>query len=366
MSTGNPDVNVRFGLGVPGNFWWSPWQQHFITEFVAIPRAIGPNNGYRVRIRTADYFAKFNRASRVQARKGAISEIVREIAEFNQLSQTVIEPTRGTYSLIQSYEPDFTFILRRLLSRAVNDRGRGNFKLFFKDGALHFHSPDFQAQLHELDYFSSARGVELFQNDLSQLQVARGAARVKVITFDPLTSETHVVESKLDQVLKLAKNTPELRKLSIDLNCMMHVGQNLAVDSENFAQNKFEQERSQLYTLSLVTSKTPYIRVGDFLNVAVEPTASPSPWSGYYYVERCRHVIDNSTLNSSFILRRGEFNSAGKPNFNQAEVFNQSEGVKSSAPGQLLNVSAVRSSTKLKGSESATLKPILDPQSAEF
>lgn len=363
MSTGNPDVKVRFGVGSPGNYWWSPWQDHIVTEFVALPKAIGKNDGYHVKIATADYFVKINRDKKVQVRKGKISEIVKAIASDNQVEKTVVEDTSGKYSLVQSYESDVTFLFNRLLLRATNDKGRGNFKAFMRDGALHFHTPDYQSTIHELNYFMGSAGLELYQSDRSQIQIQKGAARVHVITFDPLTGETKSVTSKEDRILKLAKSTPVLSKApQSDLNLLMHIGQNLSADGDNFAQSKFEQEHSQLYEMILVTTKTPAIRVGDLLNIVLQPSSDPSPWSGYYFVSGVKHAINNGGLTSSFVLQRGELNKSGGTNFNQTSVYDSSVLTsEQDSPGQSLNVAAVNSSTRSRGIESNTLKTVQNP-----
>jgi phage protein D len=363
MASGNPDVMVRFGVGTPGNYWWSPWQPHIITEFVALPKAIGNNNGYHVKISTADAFVKASRSKKVQVRRGKISEIVAAIASENALEKTIIEPTRGTYSLIQSYESDTSFLLKRLLLRAANESGRGNFQVFIRDGALHFHTPDYQATIHELNYFTGTSGLELYQVDQSQIQLQRGAARVHVITYNPLTGETKSVTSKEDRALKLAKTTPTLSKVpQADLNLLMHVGQNLDADCENYAQSKFEVEHSQLYQLTLVTTKTPTIRCGDILTLNVQSSSEPSPWSGLYLVQSVRHAIENGSLTSAIILSRGELNKAGGTNFNDTAVYDASVLTsESDSPGQALNVAAVNSSTRSRGVESNTLKTVLSP-----
>ena len=357
LASGTPAVQVRFGLNSVTSAWWSPWQDHLVTAFTAVPKSLGATDGYHVKLSTADALVKLMIAKKVAARKGRISDIVLGLAADNGLNG-VVEPTVGTYNLIQSYQDDTSFISDRLILRALNSQGRGGYSFYLRDRDLHFHTLDFHAAVHAVNYFTSSTSVDLYQCDRSQLQLQRGAALVTAITQDPLAGETHVTNSDPARVMRLGTSTPELSKVKgANLNLLMHVGQNLG-DHGNYAQARYEHEHRQLYELELLATKLPAIRAGDLVNLTLQPGSQPSPWSGYYGVRAVSHSFDNGKLMSRFTLWRGELNKSAST-FNSAAVVDRSVLTSAAdAPGQALNVAAVEATAAARGAESNTLKTV--------
>jgi hypothetical protein len=366
MSSGDPDVLVRLGLGTPGNFFYTPWQQHVITHFSAVPHSIGERDGFQVKIHTADVLSRIDRVNyKAVARKGKISAIVEQIAADQQIV-SVVEPTVGVVSLIQSFESDFDFIIQRLAGRALNSKGRGNYRLYVKDNALHFHTIDYQASVKDLNYFFKSSAFQLIMTDRSQECLMHGAAGVKAVLYDTLTGEIRTSESKAENVLKLGNSTPDFSGVTGAARpLLMHVGQNLVADCDGVVQSMYERERSQMYELLLMTSKTSTLRVNDLLSINLNPTPSKvSPWTGYYAVSSVKHIIEKGDLVSSFILNRGETNTnqgdfAGLKSIDLKTISGAND-----APGQSLNVKEVESSALTRGPESSRVRTVLNPELA--
>jgi hypothetical protein len=367
MATGDPDVLVRYGLGSGGNYKWIPWQEHTITEFSAIPQSIGDKDGFQVKLSTSDRAARIDRARKTKAHSGKVSDIVRKIAADNGFDKTVIEPTTGVVNMIQSYESDVSFVLRRLAPRAINLKGRGAYRFYLKDNVFHFHTVDYQSSVRSLDYFFQSSAYTIIQTDQSQAKVRSGAARVRAILYNPLTGELRDIVSSPDKILRFGNSTPNFEDIDdIEQNLLIHVGHNLEVDAENYIQSTYEEEHSQMYELMLMTTKTPSLRINDLINVNLSPQPGKwSPWSGLYCVASCKHVLEQGNLVSSFVLQRGELNKP-RSNFNDLNELD-SNAVRGSfdAPGQAVNLKSVDSSRFTTGAESGRIKTVLNPSTEQ-
>ena len=343
MSSGEPECKIRFGIGTPRAMQWLPWQRHFITEFSAIPYG---NGTHHVKICTADPLWKISRAHKIVSRQGLISDMVKAIAAEHQI-EAIVEPTIGKFSLVQPRISDFTFIVDRCISRAVNEKGRGNFRLYVKDSVLHFHSPDYQSELKELSYFGPTNSLSLIQSDRSQVQCEDGAAGavVRMVAHNPMTGETQAVRSDSSRVLKIGNSAPEIPQ-EYDRIFSYHVGENGAVEGENIIQNKYEQQRSAMYSLELKTTKTPLLRINDFIDIKLGKSGADTSWAGYYSVSQSTHVIDKGDLVSAFTLHRGELqtNRASQQAMRDAGNTNIVSSA-NEAQGQQISLLAVGSST---------------------
>lgn len=349
MATGTPLLRCRLGVGVPDSMYWLPWQEHIITDYRASLESINEQSGHLCQITTQDRMYLTTRGTQVVARRGTISSIVADIAAENGFDQTVIEDSPGKGVYVQSYQTDLNFIKRRLVLRARNSNNRGNYVFFVRDNTFHFHSPDYQADLHKLAYYQ-APSATLVQMDKSQAMLDNGSAGAQAITYDPYTGNTRVIVSNPEQALKLSDSIYDVSTIpGIQRSIQYHLGINFPQEAEAICQNTYEKARLATYSLKLEVDRFISIRHGDFINIMVTPaTSKASPWSGLYYVAGLTHAVQKGTVKSEYRLTRGEITKS-LSNFTQVNdgsmlVVNELE-----AQGQELNISELRSSNKTKG-----------------
>lgn len=356
MSTGVPEVRVRWGIQGSNGPVWTPWQQHFVVNYNANPKGIGNQNGHEVKLETADLLYISSDIQRVGAHKGLISKIVQGIATRMGFDEIVVEPTIGQASYVQSYETDLDFLKERLLPRAVSSKGRGDYRMYVKDNQFHFHTPDFQASLQHLDYFNS-NGQALRLNMIDDTQEGEGVAGVKATSYDPYNGVSQIFVSDSKKVLKYGTTMPKLEAFGIGKHLACHLGTNPEMEVQNFVQSLYETERHRLYKLLLMTAKTPFLRINDLLNISISPTnSSSSPWSGYYSVVGVKHIFDRGSLTSSFNLTRGEM-TGPIGTFKSLKDLGVDVLEKNlAAPGQDLNLPEVEKSELIQGTGSRVVK----------
>jgi hypothetical protein len=347
MAAATPRIRFRLGYGTPSNIFWLPWQEHVVTFFSAILESIGGQAGHTIEMETQDLQFLMTRGSKFAARKGSISRIVNEIASSYDFGENVIEETHGEGLYVQSAMDDAEFIRKRMIRRARNDKGRGNYLFYFKDNALHFHSPDYQGELHTVSYFQ-ATGAALTQIDHSQKLIDQGVSGTKVLAYDPYTGQTNVAASDPAHALRLSDSIYDYSKIDADLQIPYHQSANFAQEAEVIGQNTYEHSRSETLALRLEVDKTIQIRHGDFINLIVTPSDSKaSPWSGFYLVSEVQHVVLKGSVRSVYTLARGEIR---KSLVNLTST--QSDEIliiEQDAPGQDLNVGELKSSQRTKG-----------------
>jgi hypothetical protein len=359
MSAEAPQVNTRLGVSAGGNTgFYLPPQNHTVTSYQAIPH----QDGHTIHLETADMMFEISKAdNKVHLWHGRISEIVEEIAKKNGL-KAVVEPTRKTSeSYIQSNIDDISFILKRLVPRALNDKGRGSYRLFLRDNALHFHTPDFQANLYLLNYFNGSPAGMLRVADRTQLASRRGAGGVIGIVYDPITGETTVTEEDPSKTLNYAKVTPKLTTPSNPIT--YHLGSNRLDELKAIVQNHYEQPYMGMYEAMLELHQVPSVQLNDLVNLVIQPGQVLSPWSGLYSVVELVHDVEDGALRSVFKLQRGELEAAGQAFKDLDNGLNVQENF---ATGQAINLANVKSSgvtqggaERLPGGE--LLKPVQSP-----
>lgn len=347
MAGGTPRIRFRLGFGLPDNMFWLPWQEHIVTQWSANLEGIGDQAHHLIELETQDLQFLLTRNSNVAARKGTVSSIVTAIAESHGFAENVIETTKGEGLYIQSFADDADFIRKRMIRRARNDKNRGNYLFYTKDNVLHFHSPDYQAELHRVVYFQT-NGAALTQIDPSQKLIDKGVAGTAVIAYDPYSGQTKVIPSDPEKALKLADSIYDFTKASAVLQIPYHLSANFSQEADAIGQNLYEHARGETLKLNLEVDKTIQIRHGDFVNLIVTPSDSKSsPWSGYYLVTELRHVVIKGSVRSVYTLSRGEIT---KSLANLTTV--RSEDIlviEQAAPGQSLNVGELKSSQRTKG-----------------
>jgi hypothetical protein len=351
MASSNPRLRFRLGVGVPDAMFWLPWQEHIIVHYTAVLTSLNEQAGHTVEFETMDFMYLLTRGNLTQARKGTVSKIVTDMATEFGLKELVIEPTTGIGAYIQSYQDTAHFIRKRMVGRARNDKGRGNYLFYFKDGALHFHSPDYQAQVHSVLYYQ-ANSANLAQIDNSQRLLDDGDAGTVMTVYDPYTAKTLVSGNDPTKALKYADSIYNISSIpGVALNLFHHVGPGIPEEGQIIGQNVYEHARSNTFNLILEVDKTIQIRHGDFVNLVVAPSdEKASPWSGYYLVTSAKHAIIKNAVRSVYTLARGEIQ---KSLTNLTEV-RQSDILISeqAAPGQALNIAEIQNSQRTKGAAS--------------
>jgi hypothetical protein len=346
MAAGTPRIRFRLGYGTPESMFWLPWQEHIVTFFSAILESVGDQAGHTIEMQTQDLQVLMARSTRFESRKGTISKIVQEIASAYEFGENVIETTTGEGLYVQSAMDDAEFIRKRMIRRARNDKGRGNYLFYFKDNALHFHSPDYQGELHTVSYFQS-NGAALTQVDHSQKLLDRGVGGTSVLAYDPYSGQTSVAASEPAHALRLADSIYDYSKTGANVKIPYHMSTNFAQEAEIIGQNTYEHARSSTLNLNLEVDKTIQIRHGDFINLLVTPSDSKaSPWSGFYLVTEVRHVIQKGSVRSVYVLARGEIR---KSLVNLTSQRDEILVIEQEAPGQSLNVGELKSSQRTKG-----------------
>ncbi len=350
QSLGTPKIRYRIGVGAVGKTAYLPWQEHIIVSMGAALQGMGTSAGHLVRLNLVDALFTSSRRSKVVARRGKISDIVKTIAQENNLTDFVVEPTVGEGAWIQSFVDDVDFIRKRMVPRAINDKGRGNYRFYVQDNVLHFHSPDYQAALKDLVYYQT-NNVSLTQLDDSQSYLEAGASGVRLIVYDPYTAQIKEVVSDPTKALRLGNVMHQLINVTgADLNYPFHLSTNSPQEADNLAQSIYENARSQILGLKIDIMRSIFLRVGDLLRITITPTSGKNTvWSGIYSVTDAVYRVESGTMTSSFVVKRGEFQTSSlAPTainvLGDSVVINDQE-----APGQPINLKLAQSSPLTHG-----------------
>lgn len=348
MASGTGRLRFRLGVGTPDNMFWLPWQEHVITHYSALLESIGTQAGHIIEFETQDFMFLISRTTKTVARKGTVSKIVGDICQEWNLQANVVEPTTGDGAYIQAFIDDSKFIRERMIRRARNQKGRGNFLYYFKDSVLHFHSPDYQAEVHNVIYYQ-ANSAALVQIDNSQRLIEQGNAGVEMTAYDPYTAQTKVLYSDPAKALRYSDSIYQISRIpGVQRQLSYHSGVNFQDEAEVIGQNVYEHARGETFNLSLEVDKTIQIRHGDFVNLVVQPAdEKASPWSGFYLVTEVKHVVQKGAVRSLYTLARGEIRKSLRnltASTGQDILVNEQE-----APGQPLNIPEIKSSQRTKG-----------------
>lgn len=305
LATPSPSIQFRYGIKVKEEPQWQPWQEHIILSHAVAPESRGTGSGSVLRVVSADQLYAMDRARKVTSRKGKISAIVRQIAQENSL-EAVVEDTSTSGVYIQSFETDAAFIRQRLCPRAVSAKGAGQYLFFVRDNVLHFHSPDYQAAVHAVNYHASS-AFEMVASEHGQQLFAQGVAGARLVVHDPYTGETREVLSDPRKTLRYADSLYPFWNLKGGMcNHFYHLGQNEPTEVAAMAQSVYDSARASSNNLEVTFTSYVDIRVGNFLEVIHDQTAEPSPFGGLYHVIGAVHRIKDAALTSTFKIQRGE------------------------------------------------------------
>lgn len=354
MFTGTPRMRFRLGVGTPTEMVWMPWQDHVIRFYSGILESSGDAAGHHLELETADDLFKLSRVNKTTVRRGAVSDMVATIAKENKL-ESVIERTQGEYSFIQSYIDDTSMLFDRLRPRATNDKGRGNYVCYIKDGILHFHSPDYQAEVKELNYFSTPY-VSLAQVDHSQRLWDEGISGISLVVYDPYTAEVRTFDTDPEKALRLSNSVYDFASVGgTNLNMFYNLSLNRPEEALSLAQNTYELARSKTFEIVATFTRLVSLRAGDIVRLTISPSdKAASPWSGYYLLAKTVTKVEDGAVHIVCSLQRGEIQQM------QAQVTlqapNQQLSPITQAPGHDLNLRAAQDShlTRAVGSRTST------------
>jgi hypothetical protein len=349
MSTANPLLEFRLGFGTPKDTYWLPWQRHIIKNYYARYEGIATAAGHLLVFVTADVLIRLERANKVVARKGTVADIVKAIAGENGL-ESVVEDTDGKFILYQSFIDDTRFIRNRLLPRAINRKGRGGYYFFILDNVLHFHTPDYQSNARQMNYYD-VFGTELAMNDLSQDPNLwdSGVAGIRVVAHDPFTGQTQEVDSDPEKAMRLADSIYQFQSVPNGAwNTPYHLSANPPIEADAIAQFGYQRSRQQVFKTNVTVDKTISIRHGDLLNLSIaQQNSVASSHSGYYYVTSTAHIVKKQAVSTVYTLERGEVR--GQDQSLSAQNVQKQLVPEAKAPGEFPNILEVQSSEATKG-----------------
>ena len=354
-----PKAYFRMGSVSDDTFWY-PWQEHVLTAHSAQPTGHENEAGHLIALSTSDRLFDMGRSSKTVARRGTISQIVAAIAEENGIEKTVIEETDGEGVFIQTYVSDDDFIRNRLLPRALNKKGSGGYFFFFKDGALHFHSLDYQADVRTFDFYSNP-DVDITTTDRGQQLFSDGVAAVNIIAYDPFTGQSKEITSSPESAPRMADVLyPYASVTKGALNRFYHLGQNSPSEVTALAQYVYTAARLRSFEVNVTFYGLVNIRIGDVVQLLVRQQISMgAPMSGTYYVTKARHRIAEKTLMTTLTLNRGETSRLS----NSVTVAASTDQLtpRLASPGRPLNLSELSASAATKGAESKTSRTVVVP-----
>ena len=335
-----PKVQIRIGVSQGQGIFWFPWQNHilFYTDIVPLGK------GYSVTFITADFLEASKRQYKTRFHSGTIQSIVEKIAVDNDLNY-VVEPTEGSWSFLQSNQTDGDF-LAKLAPRAVNKFGRGGFRYYVQDNALHFHTLEYMATIRNANVFSLS-GTKVVLSSRVQDAVDEGGPGVKVLGIDPYEGQAYAFESDPNKVVIHGNQAPDLSTLS-RLFIGLHPSANRLDELKAVAQSHYDWARADLMNCTLTIEKGYPVQINDIIRTTLNSaSAQQSPWGGLYTVMAVSHVITKGTSMSTIKLQRGEFlvsNLAGST---------QSDGALSTsdyaAKGQPLDLNEISNSLVTNG-----------------
>jgi hypothetical protein len=287
--------------------------------------------------------------------KGKISSIVQAIvALYDQ--EAVIEETNYEGFYIQSFQSDLDFLRNRMLYRAKSLRGIGNYQMFVKDGIVHFHPPDYRADLKLIRYFKGP-GTDLLKSDQGQIMLDKGVAGVRFVSYSPFGGQFKEIVTDRTKTLKFGNVIPDIERLKgAEVNYPHHITLNPEVEVQALADNFYEDARLNTYEVELTIPNTLALRHGDILFLDISASQErTSDWSGYYYVTKTTIAYLRGAISMRAVLRRGELNTS-RDGATSAQNMHDSSVITPprAAPGISLNVQEIEASQVTKDRQGVT------------
>jgi len=280
-------------------------------------------------IKSADILEKMSRGYVTRFHRGSISDIVQNIAAEHGLV-CVIEPTSTFGSFIQNNISDGHFILTRLLDRAINSKGQGNYRLFVVNNVLHFHTLHYFASVRSLDVLGAPGSLTDAGFD-AQDSINDGGAGTLICGVDPNQGAAYTIDSSSASRPVHATDFMDTSAIPRWRMCK-HPSANGRGELLAMAQFAYEQARLDAFHITSVFSQG-VANVNDLFQIRLQSaTGSGSVCSGLYSINSLMQVIDNGESTMTINASRGDMLAVGK----------QTEGAR-------INLLEVEQSSKTKG-----------------
>jgi hypothetical protein len=302
----SPKIFIRFGVSDGATSYFTEWEPQVLVSVKTSPSPTpSMPHGHSTVIVTSDLLYRMMKTERVSSRKGKINDIVNSIGLENGFEKFAIEPTKGDYALVQSFESDLEFITDRLVNMASNKDGSSQFHVFARGAFLHFHTVNYQVGgVFTFDYGAPSNTLtNATLTNLTNTNDRTRASGIKLVAFDPLTGKTTVWETRPDLELSLANTVPQVEGTVYSTK---HVGQNQLTALYDESQSVYVDFKDNLHEVGFVIDNYPFIGIGDLVS-AQFVNGQGDPWSGLYYVKFVRHEANNTRVSSFYVLTRGEF-----------------------------------------------------------
>ncbi len=295
---------IRWGIDTGTRTIWSAGGLHRVLRVLPeLTSLTSSTSGVPFKIVAVDLMYDMAVERRVVARRGRVSDIVRDIAAAYDLTP-VVEPTGGApLTLVQSFETDLTFVQTRLVGAAAAGDGLSGYYFYVNGGALHFHTRDYQKQPLVLQYnVNSLCGASnLIAVDDAQDHAVMGGAVTRVVTYDPLSGRTAIITSDPQRYTRFGR-----RLSAADGTLLMgrHVGPNQVALETTRAQSQYTLARDRYERVSFALTNVVNVGSG---TVVVLQTADPADsFNGPYHVELVQLTITGGAAQLAVTAARGE------------------------------------------------------------
>ena len=304
----NQPVYIRYGVVNGGQSVYSAWEKHIIIFCDQTPTtSLSPGStgvtSYRVMITTVDMLYFLDVGDRVIVRKGSPSDIVASIAQGASL-ETDIEATQNSqYTLYQVGQTDYAFIIDRLIPRALNPRGYGDYKIFITNNKLRFATLDYNISKIVPVVYTSALGPTFCFDfrfvDQTWKQIAKGAAGITSAVGSPLVSgKVDIATNDPNSTIRFADKTIQPTPAS-EFNKLMgrHKGDNPITEIQAQAQNAYSKARNQQCTAEFKISQNPFLTLAAIIDIQARTTFD---YAGRYVICKAKHVFESGVFTSTY------------------------------------------------------------------
>ena len=328
-----PHLSFRHGTLTDTSQQWGPWLAYTVLFATGDAHGGSTASNYEIKINLKDRLYDADIDQNTVAHHGKVSDIIRKIFERYGFEQFAIEDTVGEGLHVQSFQTDLDFALERLTPRALNAKGRADYRLYLRDGIVHFHTPGFKATGWDLDWYRFSGENRLWLSDRSHGSNPLGAAGIRIIVADPLGGKSTEGLSDPAKVIRYAGTLPKIGTPSSSRVAHVTLSHNRESEPEAVTAYLYGAARQGLYEAKCVMASIPLLHPGDIINLRLVANGT-SPWSGLWRLASAVHTIHRSVFQSALNLRRGETNiDILNPEVLDPKTFNM---VDRSAPGEPL------------------------------
>lgn len=245
-----------------------------------------------------------------------ISDIVRRIALLNNMVADV-EETDGTYSLLQCWRSDFSFIKTELTPRAISKKtGQGDYYCFVDHlGVLHFHTPRYNNKVFKKYTYASNTNTKVIKEIKfgfrGQVTNMLGGVSVQSFGYEPI--QKLKIEEFANNPTTLEKEVFGSKTDLLDSNLKNSVGGRYTHATQGINPTQIRNEAKARYYKAQMSRYWGYLKVvgdplllpGVVISIAVPiRNGGYHPFSGRYLVVETRHRITNTEYYTELILAR--------------------------------------------------------------